>query len=449
SLQMVEHIFSGVEREQLKVVPKMFDDLAVKKALHEFLQISGDAHSPEHAHAEFKLMQETESWYSALSQRDKNFTASHLRRFCETTRPVLSSQALISLARFYRNAPFTESVRSKFDLVLTRLFSKEIDNDKRELLLSRDEVADQLKHLYEEWSSVPLYSAEEDDSGILLAVLKIEDCVAEACEAESFDELVKNDFFNRLRTVKESNYENFFSPLVAATVIEANIRIGNRYVELLEKEREKGNTENLEEKYGLLHDHAISETTGKTLELIELLKEKKERIEPKLAAKKAFVPKPVTTRPQSPKVEKDILTAAKVEKEVVEFPKFERRKKNYFGVNKWLLAATLLTIVLGVGFYFWGGLGDNGDLSTKVKRVNLENSSLKEFINTARISDQTFYGVVSASWNNLTQEKKEEILRKMLILGKEKGFSNVHLLDSQGKRVGFATPQKVEAVKPQ
>lgn len=53
SLQMVEHILSGIEREQMKVLPKPYNDLDAKKALHSFLQITADVNSAEHAQAEF------------------------------------------------------------------------------------------------------------------------------------------------------------------------------------------------------------------------------------------------------------------------------------------------------------------------------------------------------------------------------------------------------------
>ena len=90
SLQMVEHILSGIERDLLHTTPKPYDDLEVKKCLHTFLQISQNINSPEQAQAEFLLLQETESWYSALSQRDKNISVGNLCLYCETTRPVLS-----------------------------------------------------------------------------------------------------------------------------------------------------------------------------------------------------------------------------------------------------------------------------------------------------------------------------------------------------------------------
>ncbi|MEO6334373.1 MAG: hypothetical protein ABIO91_05250, partial [Pyrinomonadaceae bacterium] len=41
TLQMVEHVLSGIEREQMKVVPAAYDDLQAKNALHKFLQVQG------------------------------------------------------------------------------------------------------------------------------------------------------------------------------------------------------------------------------------------------------------------------------------------------------------------------------------------------------------------------------------------------------------------------
>ena len=93
SLQMVEHIFSGIEREHMKLVPAAYDDLEAKKALHKFLQVSADASTTDYADAEFNLMRETETWSSALSERDQKISVSNLRRFCENSRPVLSSSS--------------------------------------------------------------------------------------------------------------------------------------------------------------------------------------------------------------------------------------------------------------------------------------------------------------------------------------------------------------------
>jgi hypothetical protein len=432
SLQMIEHVLSGVEREQMKVVPKPYDDLEAKKILHHFLQVSKDLNSPEHAQAEFALMQETESWYSALSHRDKNVSVTHLRRYCETTRPLLSSQALISVARFYRNSPFSEQVRSKFDLVITRLFAKDIGGEKRQMVFEREDMIKHLTMLYGEWSSIPLYAANEDDSDILLIVLKFEDFMAEAENADNFDELIKNDFFNRLRMFKESTNENFFAPLVTSTAIECNVRVGNRYVDLIQQEKENTEREKLEDKYGFLHDQAISEAASKTLQLVELLKEKALEIEPEYAEDDEA--ESVEPQPQSASNEK----TGKVEK---------KKKSSRFAVNKWLLAATVLVVLFNIGLYFYSrNINDAPDAATQnVQRVNLDNSALKEFIKEGRIANETFFGVVQPSWSTLDQEKKEDILKKIYSTAGEKAFNKVELLNKDGKIVGFADSQNVQA----
>lgn len=435
-LQMVEHVFSGIERDQMKILPKPYDDLEAKKILHSFLQVSGDLNSPEHAQAEFKLMQETESWYSALSHRDKSISVTHLRRFCETSRPVLSSQALISLARFYRNSPYSEPIRSKFDLIITRLFAKEIGESIRKMVFEREEMIKHLTTLYAEWSSVPLYAANEDDSEILLMTLKFEDFMTEADNADSFDELIKNDFFNRLRIFKESTNENFFAPLLTATAIECNVRVGNRYVELLHVEREKSDGEKLRDRYGFLHDQSISEAASMSLHLVDLLEQRAEREEamlheePEIEIEVVEEDKPVEKAP-----------TAKVEKE----PKKKKGKKALFAVNKWLLLATIIVVVGNLALYIWFKYSSQEENLTKnVKSVNLENTNLKEFIREGRIANDTFFGVVQLTWPNLSEEKRTEVLRKIHSTGVDKGFSKVHLLDSQGRSVGYADAEKVD-----
>jgi hypothetical protein len=424
-LQMVDHVLSGVEREQMKLVPKPYDDLPVKLALHDFLQVAHETSSTEHAQAEFRLMQETENWCSALSHRDKHISIAHLRRHCETTRPPLSSQALIALARFYRNSPYSEPVRSKFELVVTRLFSREEDLDRRELLLSRDEMIQQLKELYADWSSIQLYSADEEDSEILISVLKFEDFINEALNTNSFEELIANDFFNRLRLFKQTCNENFFAPLVTVSAIEANVRIGNRYLELLTKEKEKFNAATLEEKYGFLHDQAISDATGKTFQLAELLHERGGT-----AKKEAVEIVEVSVKQHESR------SRAKVQ---------EKPRNKFFAVNKWLLTATILTVVVCVGLYFWAEYESQEiKTSSTVKKVNLENSEFKDFIQTARIDNETFFGITTSAWESLNSEKKEEMLKKLLSIGTEKNYKKVHLVNTGGKAVGYSSVEKTE-----
>jgi len=423
-LQMVDHVLSGVEREHMRSVPKPYDDLPVKLALHDFLQVAHETNSTEHAQSEFKLMQETENWYSALSHRDKNITVSHLRRFCETTRPALSVQALIALARFYRNSPYSEAVRSKFDLILTRLFSHEIEFEQRELLLDRDEMIQQLKELYADWSSIQLYSADEEDEEIVISATNFEEFIKEVENTGNFEELINNDFFNRLRMFKETCQENFFAPFVAAAAVEANVRIGNRYIELLQKEKQNSSAESIEEKYGFLHDQSISDATGKTFELVELLHERSQ----------------LGKRGPAEIVE---VSVKDQERSQALAPKAPRNK--LFAVNKYLLAATILTVVVCVGLFFWAeNEAPEIKPSINVQKVNLENSEFKDYIQTARITDETFFGITMPSWESMNSEKKEEFLKKILSFGSEKSYKKVQLINSSGRAVGYASAEKVE-----
>lgn len=428
-LQLVEHIFSGVERDQMKVVPKNFDDLETQKSLHKFLQLSKEANPSEHAQAEFQLMQETESWYSTLSNRDRHISTAHLRRFCETTRPVLSIQALAALARFYRNSPYSESVRNKFDFTVTKLFSVGIENSKRELAIGKSELVENLTRLYNEWESIRGYSNEDNDSKMLITTLKFEDFIAEAENADSFDELIRNDFFNRVRGFKENTKEEFFEPLVTATGIESNIRIGNRYIELLELEVEKGAREKLENKYGFLHDQVISDATSKTLQLVDLLNPTDEKDE----------------IGENSNQNAELSRGQETAKDKSVGGKAEALPKPWYKVNKWLLVTTVLAIFFSASIFIWERYNATADkVSTDVKLVNLDNSSLQEFIKDARINNDNFYAIVLPVWNASNREKKEEMLKKILAIGNEKGFKTVFLLNEQGAAVGSASSDGIE-----
>ncbi len=273
-LQMVEYVFAGVEREHLKIVPKPYDALEVKKLLHSFVQSAPETQAAELAQMQFQLLRETETWHSSLAARDRCIMTAHLRRYCEISRPPLSSPALVSLARFYRNSSYSETVRSKFDLVVTRLFSKEVGRSRRESVFKPDELATHIAELYADWSSVPLYSTDAEDSKIREIVNEFGDFMREADGAVDFDALINSDYFGRLYKFKESTNENFFAPPVVAVAVESNIRVGNLYLKLLENEKKRGSVVSLENKYGFAHDQTISEATGKTFALIELLNQK-------------------------------------------------------------------------------------------------------------------------------------------------------------------------------
>lgn len=442
SLQMVQHVLSGIERNFLNITPKLYDDLEVKKALHNFLQDSQNLNSPEQSNAEIILLQETENWYSALSQKDKTISVDNLRRYCETTRPALSAQALISLARFYRNAPFSESVRSKFEMAMTRLFARETGGDLRKVLFNRDETIEKLNEFYAEWSSIPLYATEEDESNIVLSAIKFEEFATEAATAESIEELFRTDFFNRFKNFKDETHENFFAPLVTATSIESNVRIGNTCLRLLLAEKAKAafDAESFEEKYAADYNEILSEVVCKTLDFQKVFAGE-------FADADAIWETEVEQGIQLEFEKQDL-------NKTVEKPQQRKKqqsagRKNLFKANKWLIAATVAAFIISIGLYVWAEyFTESPKLSEDVKTVNLDSSSFKEYIQSARINNDMFYGIVNVNWEGLTNEKKEDLLGKILVTGGEKGFKQITLMNMQGSSVGYASAEKIEVYNP-
>ena len=429
SLQMVEHILSGIEREHMKVVPAVYDDLEAKKALHKFLQVQGDPTTTDYAEAEFKLMHETEVWSTALANRDEKISVSNLRRFCENSRPVLSSQALMALGRFYRNAAYSELSRSKFDLVMTRLFSRESGEEKRRLLFSRADMVGHLKTLYANWASVALYSTEDDSIRTRAIVAGFDDRVVEAENAETFEQLIKNSFFQKVHQFKEATGEMFFTPEIVAAAIDCNIKIGNKFVDLIRLEREQTTPESVEQKYGYEYDQVISEAAGKTLQLVEVLKSL-----PDSGVSEVGVKAPAEHKTEKTEGRKSKAT-----------PRFS---SDLFRVNKWLLAVTIIVALSSIGMFFWANqAGPDASSTETAKGVDLS-PELREFMRNGRATAETMYAITLPTWNQLPEERKKEVLQKATAYANERGFKNVRLINVRGDLEAFSSKTRSEILHP-
>jgi len=427
TLQMVDHIITRVEKEQAKINSPLFDDLKVKQALHRFLQLDEEANATEVAEIEFLLLQETENWYTALTMRDRELTVENLRCYCESAVPSLSNQALLALARFYRNAPFSELVRSKFDLIITKLYTSEAGEGKRDVVLPQESLEKDIQELYKDWSSVPLYSADGTEDEFEFGAMGFVDFVEEAKKSHSFDDLVSKDFFKRLNDFKERANESFFAPKVVAAAIRCNVAVGNRYLELIENENGGRRPDELLDKYGFLSDSAITEAISKVFtahEEDELAKEEARKKKAKQAEKLFNVEK---------------LSDAST--------KLVKKKAEWYKANKKLVVATALTVLLGVFYFFFSSyILPSTDMlvSTDVQELNLANSEFGKYVTTARISKNTAYAVTNESWTKLPKQQKTEMMRKLLATGADKGFIQINFLDGKGKRVGFASATKLE-----
>lgn len=446
SLQMVEHVVAGIEREYLKKIPTQYDDFQVKKSLNLYLQSFNDGDTEKQLNAEFELLQETEKWCSALAARDKSIPTSSLRQFVHNSKPALSSQAMLALARFYRNLPYSESTRSKFDFIITRLFSKPVAGDRRACLFDRDEMLGHINALYEEWSSVPLYAAdEEEDSKVLLTALSFADFADEAEKAGTFDQLLKNEFFERLQLFKESISELFFAPGVVVAAIETNVRIGNVYVSLVERERDLLDEGSLRSRIDSVDHETIASAAARAFDLngtglrrraddqkVEETPEEKlhgEVIEQRTSEAPALIEDAsIASGPQSA---------------------FRRLIDGGFAVNRWVLASCIAMIVVAVGIYVWGNYLVRDEVtSSGVAPVSLQNSQIAEHVRVAKLSGENLYLQMNVSWDALPKEKRQEHLQRLLQEGPAKGFKQVTVINSNGKYGGFASASRLDVVMP-
>jgi hypothetical protein len=431
SLQMVEHVLAGIEREHMKMPAAAYDDLAVKKALHNFMRVSGDAASEDHAATEYALLQETQGWHAALSARDKNVSVSNVRRFCENSRPVLSSQALMALARFYRNSSFTEEVRGKFDFVMTRLFSRDAGLEMRKMLFGRLEMIGHIKTLYSNWSSISYHTNADDRADIELAVQRFDETVKHFESASTFDALLNADVFNTIRHYKEECGELFFVPDVAAAAIECNVRLGNKYVELIFKERAERPSAKIEEQYGYTYDQAASTATGKTLLLAELLKKRPEEADA-----------PAVEKPEFEQQSFDLPASSAINKK-------SPAGFRIFGVSRWLVVVTVIAVLASVGLYFGADrLGGGSENIVVANEIDLTGSDIKTHIRTMRVSHETAYAVTEPSWDAMGEAEQKEFLKKVFGFVESKNVKRLNLLNYKGRTVAYASKDRLELMGP-
>jgi len=430
-LQMVEHVISGIEREHLKLRHAAFDDLAVKKALHQFVQIAADYGSDEWFEAEVALLREVEAWTTMLAGRDKKVSVANLRRYCENSKPALSSQALLSLGRFYRNSPFSEVVRGKFEFILTRLFARDAGDDLRRLIVGRRDIAGHIKTLYDNWQSLAFVAPGERQGDIDELVAKFDGLASAAEAAATYDELLQLDLFERLRTLKEDLHELFYVPDVAAAAVDCNTRVGNRYVQLVHLERDNSDAETVAAKYGYTYDQLVSQAAGKTLVLMDLLK--------------ANVDDPDVERRTNAPVQP---TASA--KRVIERVWEERSSRStFFGINRWILMIGFVAVAAALGLYIWAEKYSDGQSTVAVaKDVDLGDSDLKQHLRTVRASKGTLYGVTLPAFDALTEEQQKEVLQRALTFAETRGIPRVNLLNNKGRTIGFASKDRLEILRP-
>ncbi len=407
SLQYVQHIVSGIQRERLRESPELYDTVNVKLALHKFFSVYKDRNQPGPTPEESALISEMENWHSALMIADKKYHVGDLREYSISTKPSLTSEALVSMARFYRNSPFSEDIRSKFDYTVTRIFSREIGDERREMLFDRNELISHLTELYAEWSSVSVYENSSENPDLESSALKFEEFVDEVHRAQSFEELVNSGFFRRRKEFKSELQENFYSPLLVVASIESNINIGNRYADLIDAERIKADIQAINEEYTITDNQ---NARGKSAQLAKVLKER---------------------------------TAGFSEKGTLSHL---RNNKWAFAILGGIIATVPMFLILRSS-----GSGENVNPPVSIADseiiVDLEKSSFKTYIHSARIHNKTLFASITPAWKKLPLREKERILGRIQIAGTDRGYDKVQLTKSDGSSVGFASKNGVNLNK--
>jgi len=341
SLQMVDHVITAVERGFLQVEPEAFDDLSARKALHRFAQASVKPGNDEYFEAESRLLLEMEAWMMALAARDKEIPVAALRRYCETAQPPLSPQAMFSLVRFYRSSAPTEESIGKFDFVLTRLFSKPGEDSRRTPLCARQDAVGHLRKRYAEWGVAPYAGGEGEVRESNSIVREIDEFIAEAEQSESLTALARGDYFERLLELKKGVGELFFSPAVAAAAIDCNLRVSNRLMELLQREKAAlGSSEAVLRKHSRLNYLMISDAVGRTIVPDEVLDH--------VVGTPAFDAAKDVARPVRPRTFKRPPEPRPPQKPITQ----PKEKNTILGANPVVVVVFVLTVLFGVAYFF-------------------------------------------------------------------------------------------------
>jgi hypothetical protein len=56
--------------------------------------------------------------------------------------------------------------------------------------------------------------------------------------------------------------------------------------------------------------------------------------------------------------------------------------------------------------------------------------------------------VTNPSWFEISEEKKTEVLKNIISVGKDKGFKTVQLLNNEGKTVGYISTNNINQPNP-
>ena len=100
---------------------------------------------------------------------------------------------------------------------------------------------------------------------------------------------------------------------------------------------------------------------------------------------------------------------------------------------------------------FYSSTTANGEVVSEipanVKVVNLENSSLKDYVEKARISEGTLIAIAKNEWGKLTFKEKQDVVESFVKTGEDKDFNKVHIINGDGSSVAFGSKDGVNIIE--
>lgn len=234
--RIVERFLCEVDRWLLKLASSVFDVTRIKEAIHTLKTSTLDDPSATLLEAEFQLLREFQLWQQLIEDKDRSIETYNFRRFCDSSVEPFDNEIFVALASFYRGTPYSHTSQSKFDLVVTRLFSDVDDTGRRHLRFNPNQIAKRVEQVLGE------SGAAEDKSDRFLdnagAVTAIHSFIAEAHGLDDFESLIECRLFDRYREFKLELGVQFFEPVVIAAAVQCNVVFANAFNEMLEAANE-------------------------------------------------------------------------------------------------------------------------------------------------------------------------------------------------------------------
>lgn len=238
SLQATERILACLEQARLQRVPEKLKLKPLVTAINSLNLALREGVEAKVQATRAVVQQELAAAVAHLVRRDARAMTYDLRRFCESEPAVLDLQALAALASFYYALPLSEASRSKYDFVITQLFSLVGEARQRHLKVSREQIAKRLTTMCQAWDEGEV--RETVKATLVTACLwQFEEFIAEVQAIPTLEELITSAFFQRVRDFKTNLGTLFFVPAVTAASVAANVTIANSFLALLRKESQE------------------------------------------------------------------------------------------------------------------------------------------------------------------------------------------------------------------